>query len=250
MAKRKEQADAGVPQWIVTYGDLMSLLLCFFILLAAFSELKQERQYLDVLQSIKDAFGFEGGVGPVPSDSNAENSPLIRMNEPAFLGQLKQKVDESTIRNMVGRETKVTTIHEGTKFTVGGAVAFDAGSILLKPDAEDDLRKVAQIIRGRNNRILVRGHAYGRDDDASGGTDLYLLSYRRAAAVGAFLIDECGIDPAVLSYEARGPSEPARTRAYTAQEQAANRRVEIIYTEEMINETNPELTFTSEQPPV
>jgi len=231
----------------VTYGDMMSLLLCFFILLAAFSELKQERQYLDVLQSIKEAFGYEGGVGPVPSDANAENSPLIRMNEPAFLGHLMQKVDENTIRNMVGRETKVTTIHEGTRFTIGGAVAFDLGAAVLKPESLGDLRKVADIIRGRNNRIVIRGHAFGQDAEAV--SDLYRLSYERAAAVGAFLVEECDIDPAVLSFEARGPTEPARTRAYTAHEQAANRRVEIIYTEEMVTETNPGLAFTSEQPP-
>ena len=57
MGKRKKPAPAGVPEWVVTYGDLMSLLLCFFILLAAFSELKQERDYQEVVRSVQEAFG-------------------------------------------------------------------------------------------------------------------------------------------------------------------------------------------------
>jgi len=45
MAKRKPIQSPGIPEWVLTYGDLMSLLLCFFILLAAFSELKKEEDF-------------------------------------------------------------------------------------------------------------------------------------------------------------------------------------------------------------
>jgi flagellar motor protein MotB len=53
MPKRRQESGGGVPEWVVTYGDLMSLLLCFFILLAAFSELKQPREFREVLEKIK-----------------------------------------------------------------------------------------------------------------------------------------------------------------------------------------------------
>ncbi len=64
MPKKKQKKDSGgVPEWVVTYGDMMSLLLCFFILLAAFSELKREHEYQRVVTAVKEAFGYSGGVG-------------------------------------------------------------------------------------------------------------------------------------------------------------------------------------------
>ena len=40
--RRAKPAVPGVPEWVVTFGDMMSLLLCFFILLQMFSELKKD----------------------------------------------------------------------------------------------------------------------------------------------------------------------------------------------------------------
>ena len=68
MAKRKKKAAPGVPEWVVTFGDMMSLLLCFFILLQMFSEVKKDQEYQRVITAIKEAFGYAGliGVMPVP----------------------------------------------------------------------------------------------------------------------------------------------------------------------------------------
>ena len=60
MARRPKKAQPGVPGWMVTFGDMMALLLCFFILLQMFSELKQDREYQRVITAIKEAFGFSG----------------------------------------------------------------------------------------------------------------------------------------------------------------------------------------------
>ena len=68
MAKRKQQkVESGAPRWVVTYGDMMSLLLCFFVMLVAMSEIKEEDKFKDVVQSMQEAFGFVGGMGRVPT---------------------------------------------------------------------------------------------------------------------------------------------------------------------------------------
>ena len=54
--------------WIFTYGDLVTLLLCFFILLQMFSEFKKDHEYQRVVTAIQEAFGFSGGVGVLPTD--------------------------------------------------------------------------------------------------------------------------------------------------------------------------------------
>ena len=64
MAVKKQKKPApGVPEWVVTFGDMMSLLLCFFILLQMFSELKKDREYQRVVTAIKEAFGYSGSIG-------------------------------------------------------------------------------------------------------------------------------------------------------------------------------------------
>ena len=64
VARRKiKKPPAGTPAWLLTYGDLMSLLLCFFILLAALSQLKVQ-DYRAVVKEIQRALGVVGGSGP------------------------------------------------------------------------------------------------------------------------------------------------------------------------------------------
>ena len=83
MAKKGRPPPPGVPEWVVTYGDLMSLLLCFFILLAAFSEIKQER----AKESMKRA-------------SDAENLRQVALQNVAhqqYLKEAKQQEIEAGI---------------------------------------------------------------------------------------------------------------------------------------------------------
>ena len=49
--------NGGAPAWIITFADMMALLLCFFILLQMFSELKRDREYQRVANAVKTAFG-------------------------------------------------------------------------------------------------------------------------------------------------------------------------------------------------
>jgi len=74
----EDDGPPGVPEWVVTYGDMMSLLLCFFILLSAFSELKKPREYQRVIDSIKEALGLDGGQGLVRTEREFDKLPLTK----------------------------------------------------------------------------------------------------------------------------------------------------------------------------
>ncbi|NBN65318.1 OmpA/MotB family protein [Pannonibacter tanglangensis] len=58
MARKKPQGGGGAPEWLVTFADLMSLLLCFFVLLLSFSTQNQQKLQI-VSGSVKDAFGVK-----------------------------------------------------------------------------------------------------------------------------------------------------------------------------------------------
>lgn len=243
MARKKQSQGNVVPEWVVTYGDLMSLLLCFFILLAAFSELKREHEYQEVVKAVREAFGYVGGSGQTTSQIDPTRNNTQSMLDMSLTGRRKDPIDESTIRNMVGKQTKVQTIREGTQFTIGGNIAFEVGSAELRQPAKVELDALAQLVTGRNNRIAVRGHAYGLDRGTDGSIDLRDISYRRAKAVGEYLVSK-GVRPEVLSYEAFADTAPAEVRVYEPEEQGVNRRVQIILTEILVDEMHPDPNFS------
>jgi len=67
--KKKEQDEEGAPAWMVTYGDMMTLLLCFFVIIVALSEIKEDERYRAVVESLQEAFGYRGGVGTAPTET-------------------------------------------------------------------------------------------------------------------------------------------------------------------------------------
>ena len=88
MPKREKKAPAGAPEWVLTYGDMMSLLLCFFIMLVALSEIKKEDKYQAVVRGVKAAFGMTGGGGSVPTLDDPERSLIKTLEE---LAQRQEK---------------------------------------------------------------------------------------------------------------------------------------------------------------
>ena len=66
MAVKKKPAaeSAGAPLWMVTYGDMVTLLLTFFVMLLAMSEVKKDDRFIDFMQAIREAFGYVGGPNP------------------------------------------------------------------------------------------------------------------------------------------------------------------------------------------
>ena len=248
MPKKKQKKDGpGVPEWVVTYGDMMSLLLCFFILLAAFSELKREHEYQRVITAVKEAFGYSGGVGVMPTDDPPLRSMIQLMEELAQKSRENSKVSESDTQGVTGKRTRVTKVQEGMMFTIGGHLTFAPGSAVLRDEAKDELLRVAKLLKGRRNKIAIRGHASSKVlGPESPFEDLLDLSYYRAKVIGEFLSTEGQLDTDVLVIEARGDTEPMVHRQYNPEAQTLNRRVEIIMTEVMVEDFNKDAGSSDE----
>lgn len=247
MAKRRVKQSAGVPEWIVTFGDMMSLLLCFFILLAAFSELKREHEYQRVITAVKEAFGYTGGIGVVPTDDPPLRS-MIEMLQNLSQDALKEtKVSQAPDRGIQGKQTRISKVPEGMMFTIGGSLTFDPDSAVLRDGAKQELLRVADVIRGRRNKIAIRGHAArGELLDPIVEMDPLDLSYYRSKAVLEFLVTQGGLKRELLSIEARGDSEPMIARAYSPQQQAENRRVDVILTETVLDDVSADSSLSRE----
>lgn len=237
MAKKPPPSGGDVPEWVLTYGDLMSLLLCFFILLAAFSEIKKPREYAAAVQSMQQALKVTGGRGII-SGGRTRQQPRV-MHVPEVGHGDKMSESDSNNSPMSGREDAVSKIHEGKLFAIGGSTGFEAGSWELAESDKDALRTLAEKVRGQNFKIMVRGHAWGIEDKST-GLDYTDLSYRRARAAADFLAEECGIRRELLMPVAVGNSEPYVASREKNAPVGANRRVEVLLTEVALEELHPD----------
>ena len=239
MPKKKKVEEDGVPAWVVTYGDLMSLLLCFFILLAAFSELKQPREFREIIDKIREALGFVGGMGQVNIPETPTNSVVNMLPELAKRDSQNVQVQKQPLSNVVGRHDTVSVVHEGNWHTVGGSMGFDPGSTALTPATKKQLREdIAPKLKDRNNVVRIVGHAWGFEDTTAGSA--IEVSFSRARAAYDFLVNECGVDPAMLRIEAAADAEPASLDRSGSAGTGENRRIQIYLTDRTVDQVHPD----------
>ena len=237
MAKQKKCPPAGAPEWVMTYGDLMSLLLTFFILLVAISEIKQDDRYQQIVESVHEAFGMNGGGGVMPMDEVPNDLSIIEKIEMlAAKNSQSRNPSHAEDPGADGREQKVVTIREGKKIQVGGRIIFEPDSAVLSDRAKGQLEQIADLLRGENNKIEVRGHVaageMGDDTDA-----MWDLSMQRAKAAMFYLTSEAaGIRSERVRIMANADFEPIKQRAYDAQAAEQNRRVEVIVSEALVQD--------------
>jgi chemotaxis protein MotB len=236
MGRQKQQNKAaGAPEWMVTYGDMMTLLLCFFVMLLSMSVIKKDEQFNQVVQSIRQAFGYESSTHSMPGDMDPVNS-MVQELQAIIIPPYESREGDTTEEGIEGRVRKVTDIREGIEIVVGGRITFERFSAVLKPMAEERIARVSELIRGKNTKIIVRGHATREPlPEDSLYEDPLDLSYQRAKAV-AEALENSGVRRERIAIEAVGHREPLKGQAYTEQRRAANRRVEIIVTEALLSD--------------
>jgi len=234
--KAKAEGPTGAPDWMVTYGDIMTLLLCFFVILVSLSEMKKDQRFLDVAESLRRAFGgYQGAVGTVPLRNIPTNTLIARLLE-LEIPINTDKLGDSQDEGIHGKKIRVTNVRDGIEVVVGGRITFDRFSATLMPEGRALIARTAERVRGYNTKILVRGHAtretLPEDSMYESARD---LSYSRCKAV-ADELEKNGVRRIRLTLVAVGDTEPLVRQAYTEERRALNRRVEVLVTENLIED--------------
>jgi len=228
-AKAPEPAGESAPMWIVSFADLVTLMMSFFVVLYALKQGGPTKE-VEVAVGIKEV--FDPGYVPSP-DSTSSFDMLWRqrhgMPGPPHNnngGEAPKPTDGAQ-----GIDQNVTNIRAGKQIVTGTRITFEFNSTKLTSDAYPALQQISEKVRGINNILFIKGHI-ARDELDVRPDDPYgmMLSYARALRV----IDEfvkLGIDRKILRPMGCGPDEPLRTAAYSPADLALNRRVEIFSTE-------------------
>ncbi|MFK7789416.1 MAG: flagellar motor protein MotB [Phycisphaeraceae bacterium] len=245
MGRKCKCPPAGAPEWMVTYGDMVTLLLCFFVLIVSFSEIKKKEEFQSVVEEIQKSFGMRGGGGKLPTKDDPALSLIERLE--AIRMRQERTPNKSNVKDpgQTGREPRVTTIREGKRYAVGGKILFEPGSAELSESSKQMLIDLVGRVKLKDstNKIEVVGHAASMELAQGNGTsgDLRLLSYRRAAAVEDFLTgseipQSYRLEGARFMLAGAADREPINPRGINSDESRGNRRVEIIVTEHVVED--------------
>jgi len=226
--KKIEEPEPGVPEWVVTYGDMMSLLLTFFIMLVSLSELKEDGgTRRAMMESIRQAFGPTSGRMSSPGTALQENSAYDKLSSEGIGSDGGRKKSGLKSKGLAGKHESARRINHGTVITLGGPTRFAPFEAKLPEALKDNLDVIAKVVGPKANRIMVRGHAAPEPLPAkSPFADQTDLSYARARAVAAYLVTK-GIDRHRLVVSAAGEAEP-RLRTREKEGQNLNRRVDVF----------------------
>ena len=223
-------AEEGAPAWVVTFGDLMSLLLCFFVLLLSFSEMDRNK-YRVVSGSVKNAFGIQRKK-PVFESPKGSKMIAREFDQAIILTKIEEVVKEivSELDNEYEELKGFVEIEaEENQVTIRmmGEATFDTGKADLRPNFIPLLHKIGEVLGKTTGEIIIAGHT----DNVPligglFGSNLG-LSMARAGSVAEFLLRSSTIDPKRLSTMGFGEYRPL-TSNDTAEGRQKNRRVEII----------------------
>jgi chemotaxis protein MotB len=244
MSDMEEQGgfeEPTAPAWMATFGDLMSLLLTFFVLLMSFASM-DVRKFAAIAGSMRDAFGVQtihAGLVESLSDSvvrlsDVEATPMIRVldlpksvqeREQSLLERLRRAIEARELQRVVQAEKSP----RGVVLRMGGQLLFSAGSADLRPEAVVFLGEIARLINSVPGPISVEGHT--DSTQATGASELetnWALSAQRAVIVVRHLAEAEGIRTDRLRATAFGDTRPLVPNA-DAEGRAMNRRVEFVF---------------------
>ena len=234
-----EPAGESAPMWIVSFADLVTLMMSFFVVLYALKQGGEKRQ-MDVAAAIKAT--FDGSVPPI--DSTSEFDQAVRRYKglpgPAYVNSGGYAPKPTT--GATGVDDTVTAIRPGRQIATGTRITFEVNSAVVDAGDLEAIGQIADKVRGLNNVMFVKGHVSAdelalRPDDPEG----MALAYQRANHVIEEFV-KLGIDRRVMRPLVCGPFEPLMTGAYDAATQKLNRRVEVYTTENTASEFAPPAT--------
>ena len=255
-APPEKQESGGVPAWVMTFADLMTLLMCFFVLLLSFSEMDVAK-FKQLSGSMKEAFGVQSEIQvktipkgtsvvaqefspgkPEPTPINTVRQFTIDSNRNTLdalsreLKEIEETREHARRLRMALKEEidkgSVSIQAEGMKVIVHimENASFDSGYADLRPEFMPVLEEIADLIDNNSGEVTVSGHTDNvpiRNDKFRSNWD---LSTSRAVSVAHQLLRLASIDAERVIVTGHADTRP-RASNDTPEDRAKNRRVDI-----------------------
>ena len=225
MAKRKKKEPhppPGVPAWMATFSDLVTLLLTFFVMLMAMASFEDSSELDTVMESLRQALaqkGFGEGLVSMVFGDNLSDSNRRDMTAKPQVARPRESLDADLSPTVA----KVDKTPSEVRLVLDEGAYFTSGSAELLPSAKRRIAEIGRIVADHPVGLRVEGHT-----DMEGSPEAnWRLSTLRALSVMEVLRDDAGVDPKLLEARGYGGYRPTVIRAA---DQARNRRIELVLT--------------------
>ena len=229
-----EEQRIDPNSWMVTFADLVMLLLTFFVLLLTMSSM-DTKKLRDLMTHFRESTGvleFSGAgqvykLGAFVNKYNDTDSLLV-IDQKHFLTKIKLV---SNITNMLKDLNKNITLSDderGISLSFHGNILFEPGKTTLRKEAYPVLDIIADAIEECPNDILIMGHSDNTPiKDEAYGSNWELSAYRGISVLNYF-VNKKGLSPSRFSVGGSGSSRPLYPNI-NQKNRSLNRRVEIIF---------------------
>lgn len=260
----EEEAKPGAPMWIVTFADLMSLLMCFFVMLLSMASM-DAMKFKQVAESLEKAFGvqrettdldppkgtspdFKHFVPGKPSDLSSDTVRQATTDEKSHLEtfsgdrglsektqavadkqlrQVLEQIERRLVAELADGQIEVERDGDRVILRIKEKGSFGSGSADFAPPFRDVLGRISETLAHMPGTVAIEGHT---DDIPMRGPRFrsnWELSSARAAAVATAILSSAAIPPDRVKVSGFAETKP-RAPNDSNENRAQNRRVEIV----------------------
>jgi chemotaxis protein MotB len=236
--KKKKQGGSGggAPAWMVTYSDMVTLLLTFFVLLLSMARLDKVL-FRDAAGSLRGAFGVMNSTqnNEVAVPKIIEFSPI----DDDYVARVYKRVQTHMKRLKLDRDIELVKDRGAVILRVKDSILFDSGAVDIKSEAHPVLRKISKLVKPLPFGLRIEGHT-DNVPPTRGNLTNWDISMMRAVNVLKFFVRE-DIFPiqrmSAVGYGAQKPVVPNDS----SEQRGLNRRVEFVM--ESLSEYRSELPY-------
>ncbi|MGC4018180.1 MAG: flagellar motor protein MotB [Muricomes sp.] len=238
MRKRRTEEEAGSEnseRWLLTYSDLITLLLALFIIMYGMST-ENEAKLKAMSNALSEAFNgptvtSEQGSGASGTGSNDNTGTVLENVSP--LETIYTQLDGYIKQQHLEENVELIRSDHSVSIRLKDKLLFLGDSTVLKPDSEATLMKVGQVVSqvyGDVNHLTITGNTADLGDrDQQNEAHSWQLSVDRAVTILNFLTSH-GLNPEKMSVEGNSHYNPVSNND-TEEGRSSNRRVEITITD-------------------
>jgi chemotaxis protein MotB len=234
-----EGADEGLAPWVITFADLVTLLLVFFVLLFAIGTI-EEKKWRAIKKSLRSALVSQS-LNPDDSSridivnqypQSFDEKTISAVDEVGALvakeiKDIAAEVDEYIYQNKLEGQIEVSSETRGAVITILDVVLFPLAKAEMTSEGRRTVRQIFDLLRQFNYHIKVEGHTDNSPIKTIRFPSNWELSASRASNVARMLIEH-GFPPEKISVEGFAEFRPKAPND-TAKNRAINRRIEVVY---------------------
>lgn len=221
--------EPGIPPWMATFADMVTLLLCFFVLLLSFTN-QDISNFRTMMGSIQAAMGVqkedEGAFSAPYADTTFKERKSVRENKEIV--ELGARIKKSIRSRDLVAMARVSSDKSGVMLRLDNQAMFAKGSAELTDEAKKGMQVVIDAMQNSDFNLIIRGHTDGERTPNNIYSSNWDLSAARAARCLRFILENSTIPASrmkAVGYASAKPILPSTTE----ENRRINRRVEFFY---------------------